>query len=227
MALHWRPVGPETEQTYWLRRAAVALAVLVPLTVLLSLLGGGDDDRLAQRSSSSTSSPAPRPLPSGGPSADPSADPSAGPGADPLASASPGATPTASAAGTPCPDDALRLEAAATEDSYAVGASPRLELSVTNTGAVPCRRDLGQAAVELVVFSGSDRIWSSDDCAPGGEADVVTLAPGAAEVSRVTWGGTRSLPGCEGDEDRAEAGTYRVTGRVGELRVEGGSFQLR
>ena len=226
MALHWRPVGPETEQTYWMRRAAVALAVLVPLAVLLSLLGGGDQDRLAQRSSSTTTasplaSPLPTPLSSALPSADPSASPQPG--------ASPGVTPTpsASAAGTACPDDALRLEAAATEDSYAVGASPRLELSVTNSGAVPCRRDLGQAAVELVVFSGSDRIWSSDDCAPGGEADVVTLAPGAAEVSRVTWGGTRSLPGCEGDEDRAEAGTYRVTGRVGELRVEGGSFQLR
>ena len=46
MALHWQPVGPESAETYWKRRAAVALAVLVPLVLLLSLLSrlGGDDE---------------------------------------------------------------------------------------------------------------------------------------------------------------------------------------
>ena len=224
MALHWHPVGPEPAQTYWLRRAAVALAVLVPLALLLSLLGGEDDeDQLAQRP------PAAEPVasPSAGVSADPSAsaDPSTSPdpGTDPSASASAG--PSASVA--PCPDEVLRIEAAATEDSFPVGARPELELRVTNTGRTPCSRDLGQAAVELLVVSGDDRIWSSDDCAPGGRADVTTLQPGAPEVSTVTWSGTRSRPRCAGEAEPARAGTYRVNGRVGELRESGESFVLR
>ena len=226
MALHWRPVGPESEQTYWQRRALVALAVLVPILLLASLLGGGEQDRLEPRADATAS---PSPLPGLTPLPTPSVDPSASadPSASPSASLDPSASPDPSAsAGPACADEALELAPAATESSYALGASPQLELTVTNTGSTPCSRDLGQAAVEIIVFSGEDRIWSSDDCAPGGGADVVTLQPGASEVSRVTWSGARSLPGCAGDEERALAGTYRVTGRVGELRAEGEPFQL-
>lgn len=206
MALHWRPVGPEPAQTYWLRRAVVAALVLLPLVLLLSLLGGDDgQERLA------TSPPASRPLPSQVSTSDPTASPSASP------------TPSA----VPCEADVVRIEALADEEAYDLGATPRLALRVTNTGSGPCVRDLGQAAVELLVVSGSDRIWSSDDCAPGGEADPTVLEPGASEVSTVTWPGTRSEPGCDGGQEAASAGTYRVSGRVGELREQGTSFILR
>jgi hypothetical protein len=213
MALHWRPVGPEPAQTYWLRRAVVVAAALLVLVLLAQLLGGGDDDdRLAQSPADDVSTASPLPTP--GPSA--STDPSASP--DPSASAS--------ASAAPCDETALTVEAGAEDESYPVGEQPRLELRITNTGPAPCSRDLGQAAVELQVVSGGDRIWSSDDCAPGGEADVVVLPPGEAETSTVTWPGTRSEPGCQGDDEPADAGTYRVVGRVGELREEGGSFVL-
>lgn len=207
MALHWRPVGPEPASTYWQRRAVVATALVLVLAVGSSLLTGGDDepDQLAQ---------APRPTPSAVPSPAPSAN------------ASPSASPSPSAAVAICQPEALKIEAVTDADSYAVGASPRLTLLVTNTGAAPCTRDLGQAAVELVVFSGRDRIWSSDDCAPGGPKDVTTLAPGKPVSQRVTWNGRRSRPGCEGDKEQAEAGTYRVQGRVGQLREQGAVFRL-
>ncbi len=209
MALHWRPVGPEPAQTYWLRRAVLAAAVLLVLVLLLQLLGrGGDDDRLAQQPADAPASATPGPTPSA--SVDPSATPD----------------PSASASAAPCGDDVLTVEAVATDESYAVGEQPRLELRVTNTGTTPCSRDLGQAQVELQVVSGDDRIWSSDDCAPGGEPDVTVLQPGQAEASTVTWPGTRSLPGCQGDDEPADAGTYRVIGRVGQQTEEGGSFQL-
>ena len=225
MALHWNPVGPQSAQTYWKRRAAVALAVLVPLVLLLSLLGGGDDDQLvdagATAPASASAEPTATPVPVVDPSATPAPSVTAGTSASPSASASP------TAAAVACTDAVLRVEAAAAEDTYTVGARPKLQLRVTNAGPTPCSRDLGQAAVELQVVSGADRIWSSDDCAPGGDADVVTLEPGQAEVSTVTWSGARSLPGCDGDEQKAEAGTYRVLGRVGELREQGASFVLR
>ena len=212
MALHWRPVGPEPAQTYWLRRAVVAAAVLLVVVLLLQLFGGGDDDRLAQAPQDVPASTTPGPLPT--PDASASTDPSATP------------DPSASASAAPCDDAALSVEAGATDESYAVGEQPRLELRITNTGTAPCSRDLGQAAVELQVVSGDDRIWSSDDCAPGGDQTLTVLQPGEAETSTVTWPGTRSLPGCQGDDEPADAGTYRVVGRVGELRENGESFVL-
>ncbi len=217
MALHWRPVGPEPAQTYWVRRAVVAVAVLLVVFLLLQLLGGGDDDdRLAQQPEDvpASTTPGPIPTPDVSASTDPSDTPDPSAGADPSASA------------PPCVDDVLSIETGATDESYAVGEQPRLELRITNTGMTACARDLGQAAVELQVVSGDDRIWSSDDCAPGGAADLTVLQPGEAETSTVTWPGTRSLPCCQGDDEPADAGTYRVTGRVGELREDGESFVL-
>ena len=207
MALHWRPVGPEPASTYWQRRAVVATGLVLVLALGSTLLTGGDDDpdELAQ---------APRPSASATPS------PSAVPSVTPAPSASP------SAAVPICQPEVLKVEALTDADSYAVGATPRLTLRVTNTGAAPCTRDLGQAAVELVVFSGRDRIWSSDDCAPGGPKAVTTLAPGKPVSQRVTWNGRRSRPGCEGDKEQAEPGTYRVQGRVGQLREQGSVFRL-
>ncbi len=210
MALHWRPVGPEPAPTYWLRRAGVTVAAVVVLVLLLALLTGGDDapEELAQE-------------PGGSAPATSAASPSA-------PSTAPTPVPSASAAADAaiCPPDALVVEGLVDDDSYAVGSSPKLSLRVTNKGTTPCTRDLGQSAIELLVFSGSDRIWSSDDCAPGGPKDVTMLKPGDAAVRRVTWSGTRSLPGCEGSKARAQAGTYRVTARVGQLRVEGDAFRL-
>jgi len=214
MALHWRPLGPEPAETYWRRRALVAAAALAVLSVLVwagSGLGGEDDaqDRLAAEPSASPASRGP--------------SPAATPTPDPSASATPSASPSAQ---TTCEDAAVQLVTAADKESYAVGERPRLELRVTNTGGAPCSLDLGQAAVELTVVSGSDRIWSSNDCAPGGQAEVVTLAPGEPAVRRVTWGGRRSLPGCEGPKAQAEPGTYRVTGRVSERDASGGTFRI-
>lgn len=209
MALHWRPVGPEPASTYWQRRAVVATGLVLVLALGSAVLTGGEDDpdQLAQ---------APRPTPSE------AVTPSAS--AAPTGAATPSASPSAAVA--ICQPEALKVEALADADSYPVGATPRLTLRVTNTGAAPCTRDLGQAAVELVVFSGRDRIWSSDDCAPGGPKDVTTLAPGKPESQRVTWNGRRSRPGCEGDKEQAEPGTYRVQGRVGQLREQGAVFRL-
>jgi hypothetical protein len=205
MALHWRPVGPEPASTYWQRRAVLATAAVLLLALLVSLLTGGSDepDRLA-----AAPEPSSTPMVTG-----------------PVATALPSAGPTPAAVPI-CQPQAVKVEALASEDRFAVGSSPRLSLRVTNTGTAPCTRDLGQAAVELVVVSGSDRIWSSDDCAPGGAKDVTTLAPGEPAVQRVTWNGRRSRPGCTGDKERAQAGTYRVNARVGQLDVEGDVFRL-
>ena len=65
MALHWRPVGPLPPGTYWARRAGLVLAVVVPLLVLRSCGGGGDDGLTAD------SPVTPAPTASAGPTATP------------------------------------------------------------------------------------------------------------------------------------------------------------
>ena len=208
MALHWRPVGPEPAPTYWQRRAVVAVAVLLLLLFLRAVLtgSGGTEDQVAATSST----PSPR--------ATAGAAPSAGPSGSPLPSASPSSTP--------CAPPALTATATTERDDYPVGGRPVLLLTVKNTGATPCTRDLGQGAVELMVVSGTDRIFSSDDCAPGGPAKPVVLAPGEESVTRLTWAGRRSQPGCSGDKAAAQAGTYRVNARLGDLQVPGSAFVL-
>ncbi len=209
MALHWRPVGPEPEQTYWQRRALVALAVLVPLVLLTMLLGGGDDapDRVAQE-----------PAPSA--PASPAINGPLVPTGLPTPTVSP--TPVLAA----CAPGGLSVDATATGDEHPAGSSVKLLLEVSTKGSVPCSVDLGASAVELLVYSGADRIWSSDDCSKATGTKAVTLQPGTPDVTRVTWSGKRSLPKCPGGQDDAQAGTYRITTRIGDTRFEGGSFRL-
>ena len=218
MTLNWRPVGPEPASTYWTRRAVLALVVLVVLWGLVALLtaGGGDDTLDA----SVEATPSPTSMRSPEPSTDPSATP------EPSTSASPGPSASPSAEIPGCADADLKVTAESDQDSYKVGATPKLSLTVRNTSGKPCRRDLGQGAAELIVTSGKDRIWSSDDCAPGGDPGPVDLDPDEEDVNRVTWPRTRSRPGCAGDKAAAAPGTYVVSGRIGELRVQGESFRL-
>jgi hypothetical protein len=202
--LHWRPVGPLPAETYWRRRAGVLLAILFAGVLVWLPLRAGDDDRL-------TAAPAPTSEPAPSDAADPTAEPTASP------------TPQQIAA---CPDDTLDVGAATDAEEYPPGATAVLTLTVRNTGDRPCRRPLGQDALELIVTSGSDRIWSSDDCAPGGPQDEVVLAPGEEFAARATWPLVRSAPGCPPDQPAALPGTYRLIARVGDLRAEGAVFRV-
>ena len=210
MSLHWQPVGPEPASTYWTRRAVLAGVVLVVLYGLVALLtGAGGTDTVEQ-------------------AADPAASASATPQALPPETAQPtaSASPSPSAEVSACADADLAVTAEAERDSYRLGATPTLILAIKNTSDAPCRRDVGQGAAELLVMSGRDRIWSSDDCAPGGDPGPVVLAPQQSDVTKLTWSATRSRPGCAGPKTPIEPGTYVVVARVGALRVEGSAFRV-
>jgi hypothetical protein len=146
------------------------------------------------------------------------------------ATASPAATarPTPVVVGT-CSDSAVRVTVRTDAKEYPVGSSPRFVVTVTNTSASPCRRDLGPGAVEVVVSSGTDRIWSSDDCGASTGSEVLTLKAGASLEQTVAWSGKRSARGCPTASPRpaAKAGYYRVVARVGTLRSAPAVFRLR
>lgn len=216
MVLNWRPVGPQTALTYWQRRAFVLLVLLLVVLFFRSVLGGGGPE--------SVTGPVPTPRPVASAGTETGSTPVSVGGA-PAPTSSPGSS-SPGAAVAPCEPTDLTITVKSDQASYPVGGRPELQFSVLNTGAEPCVRDLGQAAIELSVFSGTDRIWSSDDCAPGGPKKPTTLSPGTAAVTRLTWSGRRSAPGCAANAPPIQAGTYRVNARVGQLRVDGETFRL-
>ncbi|MDP9436307.1 MAG: hypothetical protein M3P93_14420 [Actinomycetota bacterium] len=207
MDLHWRPVGPLPAGVYWRRRGVLAAVVVLLLALLGRCTAGGDaPDELAQEPAGSAGSATPPPA------------------AD--TTGSPGTSQGEARAADACSDELLTLQSDAAPARVPAGSATSLRLALTNTGSVACSRGLGQGAVELSVFAGPDRIWSSDDCAPGGPQDPVVLRPGEQRLLAVRWDGTRSRPGCAGERPAVGPGTYRVVARVGSLAREGRTFEV-
>src|SRR5262249_41614802 len=115
----------------------------------------------------------------------------------------------------PCRAAALTVRASPAKPSYRVGETPVVKLTVRNTGEVACIRDVGPRQQEMLLYDGTTRIWSSNDCYPDGGTDVRTLSPGEVVSSSVVWSGLSSQPGCAGPRTRVRAGPYQLIARVG------------
>ena len=199
-----RPNGPEPSSVYWVRRLAI-LVVLLTVAVgawwLLGAVTGG--------SSTSTSEPAPTATLADVPDAAASAQPTVA--AEPVA----------------CPDSVIAVEATTDASTYKVGNSPRLTLSITNTGTVACNRDVGPKANELEITSGGYHVWSSDDCNASNKSVVSLLEAGETVASSITWNGRLSQKGCpDGKGAKAKAGRYDVQARNGKVKSDPTPFAL-
>jgi hypothetical protein len=139
-----------------------------------------------------------------------------------------GGTPAGTQAAAPvaCPDGALRLTITAAKPDYPVGAQPQITLSVQNVSGAACTRDLGASQQEVLLYAGKTRLWSSNDCYPGGGQDIETIAPGERDRYSVTWSGLSSHPRCAGTRTRVAAGHYSLVGRIGTLRGEPATLVL-
>lgn len=201
-AMVTHPVGPLPASTYWRRRVVMLLGLLLLLLLVRSCASGGSPPVHKKAVK-------PRPTPTSTPSP-----------------ASPTVAPTRPSSAGACADGSLQLTTTTDAGTYALGATPKITLVVKNTSAAACRRDLGAGAVELLVYSGTDRVWSSDDCNPSTATALTQLGAGGTQAVVKTWPGSRSLPGCTGSQAAAKAGTYRVVARLGSLRVDGAVFRL-
>jgi hypothetical protein len=220
------PRGPLPPAVYWRRRLLTlgVVVVLLALVVRSCTTGGGTHSLGQSTGPSGPVSPTGSPSRSAAPRTTAPAS-SASPSAS--RTASPTASPTPSGSPKPCAAADLVLSAKADAQTYAAGRHPVLTIGIANKGRVACTRDVGQPAREIKVTSGNDRVWSSDDCSTGGAAQVVTLQPGAAPVTfSVTWSRKRSAPGCKAGQAETPPGTYRVTGRFGDLTSTGDTFTL-
>jgi hypothetical protein len=212
------PVGSLPPSAYWFRRAVVLVVVLLLVVggwLLLSGVAGG------KKGAGPSASTTPHVSASQTPVTTPSPTP------DPTPSVSHTATGTPSPpAVTACHDADIKVTALTDASSYAAGAKPHLTVSITNTGKVACKRDIGRAAMTLLVMSGTTRVWSSDDCNPGGQPAVNTLKPGQVFSSTVIWTRTTSKVGCPSGQPAAAAGTYTLTSRNGKITSAPVTFVL-
>ena len=198
------PVGSKPPGTYWVRRVLVLLVVLALILGIRQVFFSGD------ATSSAT------PTPSGSTSAAP--DPSESASA-PSSTASPKPSSSATSGTGACKDSQIQVTASTDAASYQVGSTPLLRMRIKNVSKSACKRDIGSKSNELIITSGAASVWSSDDCNPGGNAQVVTLKPDQSYSVNVTWLGRLSQKGCPPDQPIASAGTYKLVGRNGNVTL--------
>ena len=198
---------------YWIRRGAIVLVVITLIVALWwlvgSLRGGGSSTDAAAPTASSEAS------------AEPSTSGETDGSPAPEASASSAAEPVE------CVDSVIKVEATTDSSTYPVGSTPKLTLTITNTGDVACTRDVGPKANELEITSGGYHVWSSDDCNASSKSKVVTLKPDEKVASSITWDGRLTQKGCpNGEGAEAEPGRYDLVGRNGKVTSEPTPFAL-
>ncbi len=216
----WRdPVGPEPAQTYWIRRGVVG-ALIIALIVMVMWLATrtGGDGGTATSGPASSGTPASihsaEPSPELSAEASPSASAAPSATASPTASPGPEASPTPTEAPTPvaCQPKQLTLRIAGPD---AVTGPDPVAFNVTvSTSQAACVLDLASAQAELVITSGSDRIWASSSCPAWQLAGTFEMKQGAEVSYEVGWPVGRAN-GCELSGTTLGAGTYVATASIG------------
>ncbi|WP_431710813.1 hypothetical protein [Glutamicibacter uratoxydans] len=125
-----------------------------------------------------------------------------------------------------CNPDQIEVTASTDQNSYTADKSPVLIMQIKNTSEAECKVNVGTTEQEFRVMSGSDRIFSTSDCAAEGEEVLLDFKPGQQEEARFTWTRERSAPGCKPVNVQPRPGTYRFTAVLGEVESEPSSFNL-
>jgi hypothetical protein len=117
-----------------------------------------------------------------------------------------------------CADSAIALTAITSAPSFPSGGQPTLGMTVTNTGAEACRRDVS-GTLQTFTVQGADgsRKWSTTDCFPGEGSEIRDLAPRQELRYTIKWSGTTSEPGCAGERAPVPPGDYVVIAQLGGL----------
>lgn len=214
-----RPRGPLPARVYWFRRLLL-LGLVFGLVFGLSRVFGGDGD----------TSPEPAAQPASG-VATTDATPSAASTADaaPRAATKPGRTKTRAPLAMPtgpCQDSDVRIVPSLEENAF-MGEDVRLTLRLSTFDSPACTWEVSPDTVAVKLTSGSDRIWSSQDCPSAVPTEAVTLRDRKATLVDVVWSGRRSDSDCSRLTDWAQAGYYHVTAAAMGSEPESRQFQLR
>jgi hypothetical protein len=216
-----RPRGPLPARVYWVRRLLV-LGVVFGLVFGLSRLLGGDDRSAepAARPASAVQSGSATPSAVSTADARPGTSPTPGPSPKTTMTKPPLAMPTG-----PCRDNDVRVVPDLQETAYA-GGTVRLTLRLTTFRSAACTWTVSPETVAVRLTSGSDRIWSSQDCPKAVPEQQVVLRDREATFVDVTWGGRRSDSDCSRNTQWAEPGYYHLAAAAMGSEPESQQFEL-
>lgn len=209
-----RPVGSQPPSVYWRRRLVFAGSVVLVIVLLvvtvraLTSSGGGSTNAAGtgvptpQATQSSTQRSSPRPTSA-----------SATPKSSSRATSSKASASSSAKSSVPpavCRTSDLSVSAVVASPTYTVGATPMLELQVTNVGRAPCVQDLADKQIVLKVYNGESRVWGSHDCETQPGTALRTLAVNNSVRVTITWSGFTSRPNDCKSRQRVGAGTYTL-----------------
>lgn len=212
-----RPRRPLPARVYWFRRVLVLSLALALVFGIGKLLGGGADE-------------SDQALPASAPGS-----PTSAPTAVSTGDARPGTKaktrkkkkvkkplPTPSG---PCADNDVRVVPTFVETPRA-GGEVRLTLQLSTFKTPACTWEVGPDTVAVKLTSGSDRIWSSQDCGSAVPETPVVLRRRTTTAVDVMWTGRRSDLGCSVMNEWAEPGYYHVEVAALGSEPESRQFEL-
>lgn len=213
------PTGPEEPRVYWIRRALVVGILILLVALLVWALSPKGGDQAGEASSAVPT--ADQQTPSTAPS--PTASTPTGASASPTSSGSGSASDTASTStsGSPSPTsstataaqicDAKDLRVTITGPKTAkIGKHIYWDLSVINGSSSPCTVKVDGDNFEVRVFSGTDRIFSTNDCADWQKKFSKSVGSQKAHEWRLRWNVDRSAAKCK-STNNIRPGTYVAT----------------
>ena len=232
------PEGPEEPRTYWMRRG-ISVGVVVLLVLIVALIWpNGDTSQTAspQPAGNATESVAISPTPEPAGSAAASATATANPTSEATPTTKTESKPADSTPTTSTPDktESTRKAKAAGEpelcapkdlkvsvsgpSSVRAAKSMKFDVSVTNAGKQDCELDIGQKNFELRVYSGKDKIFTTDHCWVWAPDEAGVLAPGAKLEWQTSWGVNRTAKECKTSKQLLRPGTYVATAELDKAK---------
>ncbi|MFE2753818.1 hypothetical protein ACFXGA_17665 [Actinosynnema sp. NPDC059335] len=199
--------GPHPRSVYWRRRAVAVAGAVAALVAAVwaagALLGHGDPAPVGALPRSSPPEPSRTSA-----AASSSTSPTTPPPAPVTPTPPPGPPP-------PCDPAQVAVAAEVGEPSTPAGRPVRFTIVVSNTGPLPCAKEIGRHVRELVVTSadGATRLWSSNDCFATEGSEVRVMRPGERFAYSLEWAGSTSEPGCRAHR-RLGAGDYLLVASV-------------
>lgn len=203
-----RPRGRLPQRVYWFRRTLVlltALAMVYGVAHLLGAGGGASDGTATITAAHPRRTVAPAPTRVAGPVVVATTPARAGSKRHQQQS-TPVSSPLATPSGPCNPADIL-----VTPQIGRVAAGGPITITLGLTGTQPaCTFTVSPRSVVLKVTSGSDGIWSSQDCPKSIPTRTVAVRSTGVTRVPVTWSGRRSDAGCSRTTGWADPGYYHA-----------------
>jgi hypothetical protein len=211
--------GSDSTEAYW-RRRAIALGGVLTLAGLVAWACAGGGEQPAERRSVHNAAAL------------------SSPGAQPPPTVVPTATVTVTTkttvrpiapkkAGDACEPRDIVVGLTATKTTYTGKDLPRFRLTAVNTGQRACTFGLGPKELEVRISSGTDRLWTTAQCARGSGSSIQLLRRGVPYLTTVVWDRKRSSRGCPSRRPAARPGVYVATVRADKIKVRKQVFRLR